>query len=272
MKPGCTDIALARRLERAEAAANAAFVEARAVARPELSAGWIDVDGTWAMFDGAESPLTQTFGLGLFAELSSEQLDEIEAFFAGRGAATHHEVSPLAGPRQLQLLPQRGYVPIEQSTVLVCPLTSETLSMLRPPDGIDVRQSAVADADGWAELAARGWGEQPGLADFMRDFGSITARARGVSTFVAQLDGSSVATGAMSIHDGVALLAGASTLPAARRRGAQAALLAARLAEAVRLGCDLAMMAAAPGSTSQCNAERQGFRVAYTRTKWRRDG
>jgi hypothetical protein len=30
------------------------------------------------------------------------------------------------------------------------------------------------------------------------------------------------------------------------------------------------MMGAAPGSTSQTNAERQGYRVAYTRIKWHR--
>ena len=30
------------------------------------------------------------------------------------------------------------------------------------------------------------------------------------------------------------------------------------------------MMGAAPGSTSQTNAERQGFRIAYTRLKWQR--
>ena len=80
-----------------------------------------------------------------------------------------------------------------------------------------------------------------------------------------------VAAGAIAIHDGVALLAGASTRPAWRGRGAQGALLRARLDYARAAGCDLAMMGAAPGSTSQCNAERQGFRVAYTRIKWHRD-
>ena len=34
-------------------------------------------------------------------------------------------------------------------------------------------------------------------------------------------------------------------------------------------GCDVAMMVAHPGSDSQRNAERKGFRIAYTRTKWR---
>ncbi len=73
----------------------------------------------------------------------------------------------------------------------------------------------------------------------------------------------------MSIHEGVALLAGASTVPEARRRGAQLALLDARLAYAAERGCDIAMMCAQPGSASQRNAERQGFRIAYTRIKWR---
>jgi GNAT superfamily N-acetyltransferase len=68
---------------------------------------------------------------------------------------------------------------------------------------------------------------------------------------------------------GVALLAGASTVPEHRKRGAQLALLDARLRYAAEHGCDLAMMGAAPGSASQRNAERHGFRIAYTRIKWR---
>jgi hypothetical protein len=34
-------------------------------------------------------------------------------------------------------------------------------------------------------------------------------------------------------------------------------------------GCDLAMMVAEAASNSQRNAERKGFRIAYTRAKWR---
>ena len=77
-----------------------------------------------------------------------------------------------------------------------------------------------------------------------------------------------VLLGADARRRGVALLAGASTVPEGRRQGAQRALLEARLQTAVDAGCDLAMMVAAPGSASQRNAERQGFRIAYTRTKW----
>ena len=53
-------------------------------------------------------------------------------------------------------------------------------------------------------------------------------------------------------------------------RSAEArALLEWRLAYAAAAGCDVATMGALPGSASQRNAEREGFRIAYTRTKWR---
>jgi len=74
--------------------------------------------GAYAVFDGVESPITQTFGLGIFEELSPTALDTIERFFLDRGAPVFHEVSPLAGIATLQLLCTRKYRPIELSNVL----------------------------------------------------------------------------------------------------------------------------------------------------------
>ena len=62
-----SDKALSQKLERTEARANADFVETRIRLDPESGAAWIQVGGAYAMFDGLESPLTQTFGLGVFA-------------------------------------------------------------------------------------------------------------------------------------------------------------------------------------------------------------
>ncbi len=104
----------------------------------------------------------------------------------------------------------------------------------------------------------------------MRSIAEVASENPSMISFAVDAEGVTIATASMGIHDGVALLAGASTIPSGRGRGAQAALLAAQLDEARARGCALAMMAATPGSTSQCNAERRGFRVAYTRTKWQR--
>jgi hypothetical protein len=45
----------------------------------------------------------------------------------------------------------------------------------------------------------------------------------------------------------------------------QMALLQARLAAARKAGCDLAVSMTGPGSDSQRNIERAGFRLAYTK-------
>jgi GNAT superfamily N-acetyltransferase len=262
------DLTLARRLERTEAAANAAFVTARARLRPEIGATWTEVAGAYAMFDGVGSPITQTFGLGLFADPSDGDLDALEAFFRERGAEVNHEVSPLMEPGLLPRLTDRGYGPIELTSVLYRPVPHN------PPapaadDGMRVRRTGPDEVDLWARVAAEGWSsESPEIAGFVLEMGQVSARSEGTHCFLAELDGAPVAAGALTVRDGVALLSGASTVPAMRGRGAQRALLRARLAFAAERGCDLLMMGAAPGSASQRNAERQGFRIAYTRIKW----
>lgn len=266
-----TDLALSRRLERTEGSANAAFIDARAIQSPDLGATWRDVGGTYAMFDGVGSPLTQTFGLGLFSTPTAEQLQEIETFFEERGAAVQHEVSPIADPALLPLLVARGYHPVELTSVMCQVLPSPPMSSNSNDAAIFVRRVTGDEVDTWADVAARGWSETPESADFIRGLGAVTGRAVGTHTFLADLSGEPIAAGAMHASGGVALLAGASTIPGARRQGAQAALLRARLRYATVQGCDLAMMCALPGSPSQRNAERKGFRIAYTRIKWGRD-
>jgi len=267
--PQVTDVALSQRLERAEAKASAAYVESRAHTAPSLGAEWRDFDGTYAMFDGVGSPLSQTFGFGLFSPPTSAQLETIESFFRDRGAEVFHEVSPLADPAVLGLMAERGYHPIELTSVMRLRLTTDrSPSQRQLAPQLVVRRVEAGGEGVWAETASRGWSETPEAAAFIRDFGTVSARARGTVCFIAAWEGHPVAAAAIAIHDGVALLAGASTDPAFRGRGAQAALLDTRLAYAASVGCELAMMGALPGSASQRNGERQGFRIAYTRIKW----
>jgi hypothetical protein len=261
------DLALARRLERTEAHGNAAFVEARAQAFPDSGAKWIDVDGTYAMFDGPTSPISQTFGLGMFHPLTAERLDRIETFLKGRGADVFHEVSPLADPTTFALLNERGYRPIEFTSVLFRPINPDVVLSASPNRNVKVRVTSENEKALWSDVAFEGWSEFTELSDFLRDMGKVHACSRSPS-FLAELDDQPIATGMLTIHEGVALLAGASTIPTARRQGAQLALLEARLRYGAEQGCDIAMMAALPGSASQRNAERHGFRIAYTRIKW----
>jgi GNAT superfamily N-acetyltransferase len=264
------DLHLSRRLEGAEGRSNAELVAARARVHPDSGAKWIRIGGAWAMFDGVGSPCTQTFGLGLFDDVTDADLDSIEAFFLDRGADVFHEVSPLAAPELVGQLTARGYVPIELSNVLVREIGRNRGPDLQEPTSLVVRIADGSEAGGWARVAARGWSDvAPGLEDYMLDLGEVLAARGDTVCFVAESDGEPMAAGALCIQEGVALLAGASTLPAWRRRGAQLALLRSRLEHAAERGCDIAMVVTQPGSASQRNAERRGFRVAYTRIKWR---
>jgi hypothetical protein len=262
-----SDIALARRLERTEARSNADFVEARAKAFPDRGATWIEVAGTYAMFDGVGSPLTQTFGLGVFEPITTADMDTLEDFFRSRGAGVFHEVSPLADNSVFTFFNERSYKPIEFSSVMYRPITRDLrLSAARNVE-IKVRVIGESEVKLWADSAFEGWSEFTEVADFFRELSEVTAQSNSIS-FLAEVSGQPVATGALMIADDVALLAGASTIPSARRQGAQLALLEERLRYAAAQGCTVAMIAANPGSGSQRNAERHGFRIAYTRTKW----
>jgi len=271
--PVVADLALARRLESAEGRANVAFVESRARCDPSVGATWREVAGALAMFDGAGSPCTQTFGLGLSAPADDAALAELEAFFASRGAEVFHEVCPLVGPELLARLADRGYRPVELTSVTFQPLDAPAAADEPADASITVRRTGPDETRLWAATAARGWAtEGAHLEAFMQSFGEVSASAAGTVCFVAERDGEAVAAAALAMHGGVALLAGASTCPEWRGLGAQGALLRARLRHAAAAGCDLAMLCAAPGGPSQRNAERAGFRIAYTRMKWGRGG
>jgi GNAT superfamily N-acetyltransferase len=261
-----SDISLARRLERAEGFACAQYAVTRGTQFPESKAEWMECGGAFAVFDSVDSPCTQTFGLGLFEELTEQTLDSIESFFLKHNAPVNHEVSPFAGVAALDLLCKRGYRPIELSSVLY--------RSVQPPvetrsDRVTVRITGPEEAALWSRISARGWAhDHPGLMEFLERFGAVTAAREHTVCFLAESGGEPGAAGVLCIHRGVALFGGSSTVPELRRRGLQTALLEERMSYAFEQGCDLAMMVALPGSESQRNAERKGFQIAYTRTKW----
>ena len=171
------DVELARRLERTEAMANVEFVEARAKAFPDVGATWIEVAGTYAMFDGIGSPVTQTFGLGINRPVTEAGMDQLEEFFKSRGAEVFHEVCPFADKSALDLLSQRGYKPIESSNVLYRPISTDL--RLHAPLNQDVKVRVIEKHEDelWARTVFEGWREFAEVADLVRELGLVTARS-----------------------------------------------------------------------------------------------
>ncbi|MEA5367333.1 GNAT family N-acetyltransferase [Amycolatopsis sp., V23-08] len=125
---------------------------------------------------------------------------------------------------------------------------------------------SVVDADDtFVDVLLAGYEAEGVVAAFV----AAEHRLPQVRRFFVVEDGTPIAAAAMTIHGEVAVLGGASTLPAHRGRGAQPRLLRHRLRVAADAGCVLAVATARAGSVSAANLSRAGF-CCYRRSAWAR--
>jgi GNAT superfamily N-acetyltransferase len=246
------DAALARRIEAAEAAI------ARGCAR--RGAATVDIAGGCAVFAGAGSPLTQAVGLGLNGPVSQTDLDSLAAFFRGYGAPVRVEVCPLADAGLLDGLAARGCRATEFNNVLAMPLAG-----YEAPPSPRVRRIGPGEEDLWSLTVGRGFFEEERLTPEEMDVGRDIAAMPAAECCLASEDGEAAAGAALAIGDGLATLFADGVIARFRRRGLHRELIAARLGEAVARGCELAAACTLPGSASQRNYERFGFRVVYSK-------
>ncbi len=260
------DLKLAQRLEQVEALTNRFSVEAAAQVRPESGATAAPFMGGWAMFDGPLSPISQCFGLGLHGEVTPAEMDAVEDFFRSRGANCHIELCPHVDASLIRMLGERGYRVLEYSNVLVRPMASE--SEFAIASDCTIRPVESREAVEFSAMILRGFcGDQipPGMESLQA---GAFVNFKDSVTYVAKMDGRMAGGGSASFVNEVVNCFGDATLDQFRGRGIQSALIAARLQEGARRGMELAMATTMPGTVSQRNYERAGFRVAYTRCKF----
>jgi GNAT superfamily N-acetyltransferase len=266
------DLALARKIELAEAQAAVDGAEALERLRPESGAAVERVAGGFAVYCGANSPITQAVALGLDGSVSDEEFDRLEEFYRSRGEPVRVETCPLADGSLIEHFGRRGYHVTEFSNVMARPLGNSDASKTWPelPAGVIIEKIAKEQVDLWTLTVAQGFSENFPVTQEILDVMRMFALGQNVECYLARVDGAVAGGGTLTIHDSVAGLFGASTLPAFRSRGVQTALLQTRLARAVAARCDLAACLAQPGSVSQRNVMRQDFSVLYTRVKFER--
>jgi GNAT superfamily N-acetyltransferase len=261
---------LARRIEYAEAQAAVECAEALGRFRPASSAAVGRAAGGFAVYCGKNSPITQAVGMGLEGPVSAREFDTLEEFYHKREEAVRVETCPLADPTFIELLGQRGYRVTEFSNVMARSVTEDE-SAPEPSKGVTVEKVAKDQIDLWTLTVSQGFADHFPVSQELQETMKMFAFAPKTELYLARVDGKVAGGGTLAIHDGVAGLFGASTLPEARNRGVQTALLQRRLARAAETGCDLAVSLAQPGSASQRNIVRQGFATLYTRVKFEKD-
>lgn len=258
----------ARRIERAlaEGMASCALV----VEAGGLLARHQPVGGGVAVFAGTGLPLNRAVGMGMDAPVRAADFEALERFYASLGAVSQLDFCPYADASLVALARSRGYLPAGFLMVFAAalPLPLPSAERTAPSTGdVEVENVGAAGREEWARVAARGYLGHDDVHDDAIDLvlARIASHRPEVSCWLARRGGEPAGAGALAVHDRVAVFFSASTLPAQRGRGAQTALLRARLAEAVRRGCDLGVVVVMPGSDSERNIERFGFRPAYTR-------
>ena len=139
-----------------------------------------------------------------------------------------------------------------------------------PAPGVEVRVCTGAERGLWGQVAARAFNDECEPEPAHEEFGALMAARDDAVLVLGWVDGQPAGTGALVIDGGVGWLSGDSTLPQYRRRGVQQAVQRHRLQLAREAGCALAVTEASPGSGSQRNMERLGFRVVYTHLEFAR--
>jgi hypothetical protein len=259
------DLSLAQRLEKQDALLNVWYAEALERLKPEsLPAIAHIADGT-VVYVGNESPLSRAVGFGMNGEVTDVDFDALEDFYRSRNSSVQIDLCPLAHPSLMRLLGERGYQFAEFINFWYLPLSGYELP--QAVSGIDVHIVNREEGQIWAETLTRGFNTLDEHAALETDFPIPFLSMPNNYCFLARIDGEATGAGMMAIQDGVAILFGTSTLPSMRNRGAQSALLRERLNFALESKCELAMVGTTPGSNSQRNVERLGFRLAYTKAQ-----
>lgn len=137
-------------------------------------------------------------------------------------------------------------------------------------NGIAIRELDAMQTEGMSHIVTKAL-QLPGLATVLM-FG--LPEREGWRCYAANLDGKEVACGSMLTMNNLAWLALDATLPAARGRGCHTALIARRLADAARAGCDSVVAevcdddTASPAATA--NLTRAGFLEIPGVRNWQR--
>jgi GNAT superfamily N-acetyltransferase len=255
----------ARVLERALAGSAAASARAMAKLDPASGASALEVAGGLAIFAGQGSPLTQGMAMGLGGPVTASDLDAMERHLRPAGRGTRQlEVCPYTDPSLLALLAGRAYRVHEWQLAWTCPVPAEPIEPPRPPDeALLVRRVRSGEQDVFFRCILAGFLETEDLPDAALAMMRPTAFADGYELFLALLGDEPVGGATLVCDGGVALISGSGVRPAYRRRGAQGALLRARLDRARELGCTVGYSNTLPGTASRRNMERHGFHVAY---------
>ncbi len=259
---------------RAEASERAALADLHLAASPDLRAhlglDLVEIGSALASIARCRPTIlvNRVVGLGVTGPARPEAVSAIVGRYREAGVNRYFlQLDPSATPKELPAwLGEAGLEPYHRAWAK---FERGTEAAPEPRTDLEVREIGPEHAADFGRIAAAGFELDdawiPVLAGLVgRD---------GWHVYLS-FDGDLPAgCGAMRIHEGMAWLDWAATLPEFRRRGSQGALISRRISDGVALGCD--SFATSTGEEvdgdaqhSYHNIERFGFRRTHARANW----
>jgi GNAT superfamily N-acetyltransferase len=251
-----SDLALAIRLEQAAAAFGYDAVQTHRGLFPQSSAEAVAFGSGVSLFLNEESPLTQVRGAGMSGVMAASDVDEMEAFFNERMAPVTITVTPFADSALLTHLSRRGYE-------FGCFLNTLVRDVSPADVSIDSDVVLAGDEREWSLTMAEAFFDV--VTPMGIELGRTLFRVPTCRNLIIRAGAEPAAGAQLEIRNGLGVLQCDGTLARFRGEGLQSKLIRARLSLAAEAGCDLVTADTAPGSQSQRNYERLGFRVVYTK-------
>lgn len=259
------DNALARRFESVEEMPQVEYARIFQRMRPDICAAEEEICGGHMVFAGLGSPIGRATGVGLDRPLTPTDLDRIEQFYRFHQAPAQVDLCPMHRPEVFEMFKERGYAIAELNNVLYRKLDDDEQAPLAR-EGIEIRRARIEEAEITGSIVETAFFPDGAPEPFRGLITPLYQMDRALA-FVATVNGKPVAcgTGLVIPEHRVFALCGAGTLAEYRGRGLQTALLRMRMAAAAKAGCEYAVVVTQGGTTSQRNAERLGFQVAYSK-------
>jgi ribosomal protein S18 acetylase RimI-like enzyme len=198
------------------------------------------------------------------------EIEPLLAWYRQYGVKPTFEIVPGMFDAELgRALARHGFLPSGFHAALIGEPDCTTATAPNTDININIEQVASDEAmEGYLDAYVAGWGVPE------KDHAQFKANVRpwrvqpGWSLYLARVDGRPAAAATLYVADRVGYLADATTAPAFRGRGLQAALLRRRIRDASTAGVDFVFSGAEPMGTSHRNMERAGLRMFFLRTKW----
>jgi hypothetical protein len=206
-------------------------------------------------------------GCGIGEPASPSTLHELLGRFRDRGLRNFGvQLSPAAQPADLAARLESEGLAVRDRWTKMC---RGPVATSAPGTTVAVEQIGPGRGAVFAELSTIGFGMPPQLRPWL----ASTVGRPGWRHYLASLDGSPIAAAALFVAGAVGWLGVASTLPQARRHGAQSALFARRVADASALGCahivtETSEQTPTRPNPSFRNMVRAGFDVVYHRPNY----